>query len=243
MDGFRAFWNGSKLFSKTGNIFPAPPEFIESLPHNICLDGELWIGYNEFPKLSSILKKTRYHSENKEVLNLWKEVKFCVFDAPLHPGNYLERHSFAQNSVSGCGPNVTVIPIEQCLGRDHLQSVLLDVSNKKGEGIMLYHPEAPYTSGRTAHLLKVKAYAEEDVTLIQCNPNSYSYLCEQANGVECVVKCSGWDYINPPPPGTTLTVRHNGYFKTSLKLKYPFLLRIRSPEDLTSKHTDDCKIH
>lgn len=46
-----------------------------------------------------------------------------------------------------------------------------------------------------------------------------------------IVKCGGWDYENPPTPGAVLAIRHSGYFKTSKKVKYPFLLRVKYDED------------
>eukprot|EP01124_Arcella_intermedia_P027360 TRINITY_DN5339_c0_g3_i1.p1 TRINITY_DN5339_c0_g3~~TRINITY_DN5339_c0_g3_i1.p1 ORF type:complete len:295 (-),score=48.24 TRINITY_DN5339_c0_g3_i1:43-927(-) len=222
LDGFRAFWDGSKLISKNGNPLSVPLEFTRCLPSDVCLDGELWSGYDGISRLLSLLRAPSHHNELH-----WKNVKFCVFDAPMHPGSYPERHSFASKSISGSGPHVCSIPIQRCLGLPHLKATLQEVTQKKGEGLMLYHPEAPHTPGRTSNLLKVKAYSEEDVKLLQCNPNSYSFLCEQKNGATCTVKCSGWDYMNPPAPGTILTVKHSGYFKTSQKLKYPFLLRFR----------------
>eukprot|EP01124_Arcella_intermedia_P002785 TRINITY_DN11518_c0_g1_i4.p1 TRINITY_DN11518_c0_g1~~TRINITY_DN11518_c0_g1_i4.p1 ORF type:complete len:468 (-),score=107.57 TRINITY_DN11518_c0_g1_i4:30-1433(-) len=42
LDGYRAFWDGSKLYSKNGTLFPIPLDFTHSFPSNICLDGELW---------------------------------------------------------------------------------------------------------------------------------------------------------------------------------------------------------
>uniref|UniRef100_A0A6B2LME3 ATP-dependent DNA ligase family profile domain-containing protein n=1 Tax=Arcella intermedia TaxID=1963864 RepID=A0A6B2LME3_9EUKA len=149
----------------------------------------------------------------------------------MHPGDYKERHAFTRDLISGCGGNMSIIPIVQCLGMEHLQAFLREVEKKKGEGAMIYHPSSKYTSGRTTNLLKVKAYREEDVKFLGCNPNSYSFLCEQKNGVLSIVKCSGWDYLFPPLPGTVLTVKHNGLFETSQKMKYPFLLRVRSDLD------------
>eukprot|EP01124_Arcella_intermedia_P006578 TRINITY_DN13902_c0_g1_i1.p1 TRINITY_DN13902_c0_g1~~TRINITY_DN13902_c0_g1_i1.p1 ORF type:complete len:269 (-),score=55.28 TRINITY_DN13902_c0_g1_i1:403-1209(-) len=229
LDGFRAFWDGSKLFSKNGNIIPAPPEFTHYFPRDICLDGELWTGYDDFGSLASLLRKTSNLQNTSEVLELWKNVKFCVFDAPMHHGNYAERHSFASQSLAG--PNICAIPIVTCLGTSHLQSILNEISQRKGEGLMLYHPSSKYTSGRTNNLLKVKVSTEEDVKFIKSNTNSYSFICEQKNGVQCVVKCSGWEYSFPPPPGTVLTVKHNGIFDSSQKMKYPFLLRVRNDLD------------
>jgi len=178
--------------------------------------------------------------KNKTDNEIWKEIKFCVFDAPNHPGPYLERYSYAQDVIrrSGCISSFS-IPIEICSGLDHLKSTLKEISNRKGEGIMLYHPDESYVSGRTNNLLKVKDYKETDVMFLKTNKNSYSYICEQQNGKTCIVKCSGWDYQNPPLPGTVLNVRHNGFYKTSQKLKYPLLRLIRY--DLDWIDIKECK--
>eukprot|EP01124_Arcella_intermedia_P022213 TRINITY_DN3269_c0_g1_i1.p1 TRINITY_DN3269_c0_g1~~TRINITY_DN3269_c0_g1_i1.p1 ORF type:complete len:163 (-),score=35.00 TRINITY_DN3269_c0_g1_i1:104-592(-) len=149
-------------------------------------------------------------------------------DAPMHPGNYVERHTFLRDTISGYPNHITLIPVIHCMGLKHLHTVLKEITKKKGEGIMLYHPEAKYTPGRTDHLYKVKAYSEEDVKFKKYNPNTYSFLCEQKNGVECIVKCSGWDYSFPPSPGTVITVKYNGIYESSQKMKYPFLLRVRN---------------
>uniref|UniRef100_A0A6B2LKS4 ATP-dependent DNA ligase family profile domain-containing protein n=1 Tax=Arcella intermedia TaxID=1963864 RepID=A0A6B2LKS4_9EUKA len=172
MDGIRAFWDGSQLFSKMGTVLPVPSEFIRSLPHDVCLDGELWIGYDAFPQLMSVLRT--YRMENR-----WQHVQYCVFDAPMHPGNYVERHTFLRDTISGYPNHITLIPVIHCMGLKHLHTVLKEITKKKGEGIMLYHPEAKYTPGRTDHLYKVKAYSEEDVKFKKYNPNTYSFLCEQ----------------------------------------------------------------
>uniref|UniRef100_A0A6B2LG80 ATP-dependent DNA ligase family profile domain-containing protein n=1 Tax=Arcella intermedia TaxID=1963864 RepID=A0A6B2LG80_9EUKA len=193
------------------------------------MDGELWVGYDTFNELLSIRTTTEFlQNKSSKLGEIWKDVQYCVFDAPMHPGHYIERHGYATESISDCNPNIRMIPIEVCMGVDHLKASLQLVTKKKGEGLMLYHPTSPYTSGRTPNLLKVKAYEEEDVKFLSCNPNSYSYLCEQQNGVKVIVKCSGWDYMYPPSSGTVITVKHSGHFKTSLKLKYPFLLRVRT---------------
>eukprot|EP01124_Arcella_intermedia_P018399 TRINITY_DN2534_c0_g7_i1.p1 TRINITY_DN2534_c0_g7~~TRINITY_DN2534_c0_g7_i1.p1 ORF type:complete len:156 (-),score=25.68 TRINITY_DN2534_c0_g7_i1:2-469(-) len=149
----------------------------------------------------------------------------------MYLGNYTQRHSFLSNCISGWGPNISVIPIAHCMGFDHLQTILDEVKNKDGEGVMLYHPSSNYTSGRTNSLLKVKVFLEEDVKFLECNQNSYSFICEQKNGAICIVSTSGWDYLFPPSPGTVLTVKHSGLFDTSQRMKHPSLLRVRSDLD------------
>eukprot|EP01126_Amoeba_proteus_P039135 TRINITY_DN4111_c0_g1_i9.p1 TRINITY_DN4111_c0_g1~~TRINITY_DN4111_c0_g1_i9.p1 ORF type:complete len:369 (-),score=58.74 TRINITY_DN4111_c0_g1_i9:116-1222(-) len=228
LDGVRAFWDGNNLFSRKGKVIPAPEDFILKLPTNVTLDGELWCGYDTFQKVVGIVTKSvRFMNNQVEFDQIWKDVEYCVFDAPGHPGHYRERHAHARDSLLSCDPRIRVIPTEKCLGLDHLQATLEHMVGKGGEGLMLYHPESPYVSGRTDKLLKVKAYKEEDVKFLKCNHNSYTFMCEQLNGVSCIVKCSGWDYRNPPPEGSVLTVKHMGYYKTSRKLKFPFMLRCR----------------
>eukprot|EP01126_Amoeba_proteus_P039136 TRINITY_DN4111_c0_g2_i1.p1 TRINITY_DN4111_c0_g2~~TRINITY_DN4111_c0_g2_i1.p1 ORF type:complete len:658 (-),score=111.69 TRINITY_DN4111_c0_g2_i1:406-2217(-) len=159
LDGIRAFWDGSMLYSKQGKILPIPSEFAKMLPRGIPLDGELWSGYDSFSQLLSIIKsshKLLESGQDSEAFLLWeKNIKFCVFDAPMHSGYYQERHSFAGNSIRNIS-GVCVVPIERCLGLDHLQRTLNDIRERKGEGIILYNPQSPYISGRTNAVLKVK---------------------------------------------------------------------------------------
>jgi len=227
LDGVRALWDGTNLFSRLGKMIPVPLEITRTLPRDVHLDGELWLGYDTFEELNTVLRQFRRQAMDQEkLLELWKDVKFCVFDAPMHSGHYSERHSFLKDIIRQCDPHICLIPMERCLSLDHLHRVLDDVRNRGGEGLMLYHPESPYTPGRTDLVLKVKTYVEENVRFMECNPNSYSFICQQSNGATCIVKCSGWDYKHPPSHGTILTVKHLGFHKASQKMKYPVLLRI-----------------
>uniref|UniRef100_A0A6B2LF53 ATP-dependent DNA ligase family profile domain-containing protein n=1 Tax=Arcella intermedia TaxID=1963864 RepID=A0A6B2LF53_9EUKA len=225
LGGIRAFWDGSKLFARDGKIVLAPLDFISSLPPGVSLDGELWIGYGALPELTSIL--------NQNLSDLWKDVKYIVFDAPTHHGTYPQRHAFASATIPHNSNRIKMIPSERCIGLEHLQSTLHTITTKKGAGVLLYHPESSYTPGRTGELLEVKdSFEEEDVTFLKCNENSYTFICEQQNGARCIVKCSGWEYLFPPSPGSILTVMHSGLYNTSRKMKSPFLVRIRHPCNL-----------
>jgi hypothetical protein len=57
LDGVRAYWSGSKFYSRQGNQFIAPAWFTKDLPKE-PLDGELWCGRGLFQKTLSIIKKT-----------------------------------------------------------------------------------------------------------------------------------------------------------------------------------------
>ena len=43
LDGVRAYWDGSKLLSRLGNVLHAPDWYVACLPP-MPLDGELWAG-------------------------------------------------------------------------------------------------------------------------------------------------------------------------------------------------------
>ena len=62
------------LWSRYGNIIPAPDSFLDKLP-NLLLDGELYLGRNRFQELMGI---TRAFVNPKS----WDSVKYCIFDSP-----------------------------------------------------------------------------------------------------------------------------------------------------------------
>src|SRR4051812_10650985 len=76
MDGIRAYWNGSQLLSRSGKLIDAPQFFLEGLPSNTLLDGELWMGRGTFEKLMGVVKSS------KENDNGWTSVGFYIFDLP-----------------------------------------------------------------------------------------------------------------------------------------------------------------
>ena len=47
LDGVRCYWNGSCMYTRTGNPFYAPDEWKAKLP-KIALDGELWTNRDDF---------------------------------------------------------------------------------------------------------------------------------------------------------------------------------------------------
>jgi len=134
LDGIRAFWNGENFFSKTGKIITAPLEFTATLP-SVNLDGELWGGYGDnSQKVTSILKFSLHCvQDQKRLTEIWKEIKFCIFDVPNHTGSYPVRHSYAQNVINGCNSSIiSLIPINICNGLNHLHSSLKEISNRRG---------------------------------------------------------------------------------------------------------------
>src|SRR5947209_11838064 len=92
LDGVRAYWDGKQFLSRQGNLFHAPDWFIEGLPDS-PLDGELWIGRKKFQRTVSIVRR-------QDKTDLWKEVRFLVFDAPAAPGGFEERLAFLKDALA-----------------------------------------------------------------------------------------------------------------------------------------------
>src|ERR1039458_2949195 len=61
LDGDRALWDGGKLTSRLGNVFPAPLWFLDRLPQGLPLDGELWAGRGNYSRAMGIAKT--HHGE------------------------------------------------------------------------------------------------------------------------------------------------------------------------------------
>eukprot|EP01114_Cavostelium_apophysatum_P017651 TRINITY_DN5299_c0_g1_i1.p1 TRINITY_DN5299_c0_g1~~TRINITY_DN5299_c0_g1_i1.p1 ORF type:complete len:540 (-),score=100.78 TRINITY_DN5299_c0_g1_i1:292-1911(-) len=70
LDGIRALWDGSRFFTRQGQILYAPESFTRHLPKS-TVEGELWSGVSTFHQLQSILGG-----------NNWDNVSFQLFDAP-----------------------------------------------------------------------------------------------------------------------------------------------------------------
>ena len=79
LDGIRAIWTGSTLVTRSGKQINAPDWFTSQLP-NIKLDGELWAGRKGFYKVQQTVLDKRPNDQ------MWRTVKYMVFDLPDHPG-------------------------------------------------------------------------------------------------------------------------------------------------------------
>lgn len=64
------------LWSRYGKVIHAPDSFLDQLPRDVNLDGELWKGRNSFQTLSSAVRKL------VPIPSEWQDVRFVVFDAP-----------------------------------------------------------------------------------------------------------------------------------------------------------------
>ena len=96
LDGLRAYWDGNQFVSRLGNTFHAPDWFLAGLPAT-PLDGELWVGRGQFARASGLVRR-------QDKTELWKEVRYLVFDAPSAPGGFEGRIAFVADQFARLKP-------------------------------------------------------------------------------------------------------------------------------------------
>ena len=83
LDGIRAYWDGEKLLTRSGNIIHAPKWFTKDYPP-FEIDGELWSRRGDFENISSIVR-------DKNPSDDWKRIKHYIFEVPNAKGGLFER--------------------------------------------------------------------------------------------------------------------------------------------------------
>lgn len=228
-DGVRAFWDGKTLTTRGGHPIFAPDWFLAQLP-NVQLDGELWLGYQQFEAISSIARTVQPSDK------LWQNVRYLVFDAPRFEGAFLERYQTLQTIFSSLESNaVQLIPQYQFEQKSELEQFFQAVLARGGEGVMLHEKSAPHQVGRSDAILKYKPFedAEAKVIAYQSGKGKYSGMLgalwvEDELGRQFKLGSGFSDELrrNPPAIGTLVTYRFQGLTKNGLP-KFARFLRVR----------------
>ena len=231
LDGFRGYWNGKELRSKTGYPYNPPKWFTENLGDK-PLDEELWIGRDQFEQIIPILNGTNNVED-------WHQIHYMIFDMPAENKPFKERVEYMAEYISSLGlPYVQMIPQERINNLEELKQKLEDVVAQKGEGLMLHHKEALYGSGRVNHLLKVKQYDEDKGKIIGYKPGKGKYkdmvgalILELKDGMIVNVGSGLSDDMRKKPPekGEMVAFIYNGLTKYG-KPRFPRYKRMRLAE-------------
>jgi DNA ligase 1 len=159
LDGVRAYWDGKQFLSRKNNIFYAPDWFTEGLPAH-PLDGELWLARKQFDRTSGIVRR-------QDKPEIWKELKYLVFDAPDAKGPFEDRMKFlADGARTWKAKFVAIHEHIVCTGFDHLFTELDRVTALGGEGLMLRKPGSKYERSRSTTLLKVKKFLDAEAIVL-----------------------------------------------------------------------------
>jgi len=157
LDGVRAYWDGTRFLSRLGNVYHAPAWFTEGFP-SFPLDGELFVGRGQFQATVSIVRR-------KNGGDLWKKVKYLVFDTPGFDKPVEDRFRVV-NKVVETMPYGKAVTQSLCKGNTHLTKALAMMDAAGAEGLMLRQPGSLYETSRSMTLLKVKSFHDAEATVI-----------------------------------------------------------------------------
>ncbi|WP_339141799.1 DNA ligase [Pseudoalteromonas galatheae] len=228
-DGVRAIWDGSQLRTRGGHLIKAPDWFTQGLP-DTWLDGELWAGYNNFAFVSAIARR---HAPNNEH---WRQVTYYVFDAPSSTEIFAKRHERYLSLLSHT-ELLHIKPVKQLSfgSVEELNDYYHSVLKRGGEGVILHAKNAKHEDGRTTNVLKYKPYLDDEAIVIKHLPGKGKYqgmmgslLVKNAQGKEFKVGSgfSDEERASPPPIGSQITYRYQGYTKFG-KPRFARFLRVR----------------
>ena len=223
LDGVRGFWDGKHLVSRGGYYFDAPPGFTKNFPP-FALDGELFGGRGTFEKTAAAVRSAGGD---------WSGIRLHVFDVPQAEGGLYARLQKAKDWLAAhpdC--NFTVIEQRQVESLEAARRFLREVEAAGGEGIVLRDPNLPYQAGRSAGFLKWKSRFDEECTVVAHYPGKGKYAgmlgavgCENGRGrFRIGTGFKAADRRNPPPVGTVITYRHQGFTAKGLP-RFPSYLR------------------
>lgn len=228
-DGVRAQWDGHALHFRGGGRVPAPAWFTAGFPA-MPLDGELWIARNQFDAISGTVRKL------EPVDAEWRQVKYLLFELPGANGDFSARVLQMQTLVAQAGvPWLQAVVQTRVAGRDELKKRLDAVIRQHGEGLMLHRADAPYLTGRSDALLKLKPWLDAEAVVVGHVPGQGKYQgmtgalqMEMPDGKRFRIGSGLPDSLRrqPPPLGTRITYRYQQLTKKGLP-RFPRYLRVR----------------
>ncbi|MHB0983533.1 MAG: DNA ligase [Thiobacillus sp.] len=228
-DGVRAQWDGRSLRFRGGGTVPAPGWFTAGFPAQ-PLDGELWIGRDRFDALSGTVRKT------EAVDAEWRQIRYLVFELPGAAGDFSARIRQMQTIVElAAVPWLQAVEQTRVADRAALMQRLDAVMRAGGEGLMLHRADAPYLTGRSDALLKLKPWQDAEAIVVGHTPGKGKY--QGMTGALQMAMPDGRRFRlgsglsdalrrQPPPIGTRITYRYQHLTKNGLP-RFPRYLRVR----------------
>lgn len=161
LDGVRAMYIDGHFLSRNGNRFAAPTWFVNAMPKNVELDGELYTKRGDFQKIMSIVSKKR------PVDAEWRTIKYMAFDVPISGVPFERRYDMLKRIVrDNRGGYLKLVENFRVTSRNHMESFHRQIIAKGGEGLMLRVHGSLYQSKRTNDLLKVKKDQDDEAVVI-----------------------------------------------------------------------------
>lgn len=228
-DGVRAIWDGKVLRFRSGRDVPAPAWFIAKLPPT-PLDGELWLARRKFDELSGIVRKIEPLDDE------WKLVNYMIFEMPDAPGSFERRYERIREVVAAANwSQLHAVGQTRVTGRAELKRRFDAIVKAGAEGLMLHLADAPYVTGRSDVLLKLKPLLDTEATVIRHIPGKGKHAGRlgalEVRTKDGIVFRLGTGFSNaardnPPPVGSLVTYTYRE-ITPSGKPRFASFLRIR----------------
>lgn len=232
LDGVRALWDGKVLRFRSGRQVNAPAWFTAALPPE-QLDGELWMGRRRFEVLSGIVRKQVPRDED------WRQVKFMVFEQPGGSGDFTARIGALRGLVQQAGvPWLELVEQFRVTDRPALKAKLDEIVAAGGEGLMLHRADAPYLTGRSDALLKLKPLRDAEATVVAHVPGRGrlsgmmgALRVETPEGMRFEIGTGFTDAQrrDPPPVGSLVTYQYRDVTKNGMPRFVSYLRRREEP--------------
>lgn len=229
-DGMRGYWDGTRMWTRGGGVIALPDDFRAALPP-FAVDGELWAGRGRFAETVSAVRTS-------EPGPGWRDIRYLIFDAPLHHGPFEARIDVVERWLAQRPPSPVGLATQtRCTGREHLERVLDEIEARGGEGVMLRGAGSPYEPGRGTHLRKYKRFDDAEAKVVGYKPGRGKYAglvgslqVELPDGTRFFVGSglNDAERRDPPTIGSTITFRHHGWTRHG-KPRFPTYWRVREP--------------
>ncbi|WP_395707786.1 DNA ligase [Casimicrobium huifangae] len=231
-DGVRAVWDGKTLRFRSGRDVPAPAWWLAKLPAT-PLDGELWLARGKFDELSGIVRTSPPVDAD------WQRVNYLIFELPDEAGalgTFEQRYSRIQEVVARAQwASLRVVEQTRVADRTELKRRLDRLVKAGGEGLMLHLANAPYVTGRSDVLLKLKPLLDTEATVVRHVPgkgrNAGRLGALEVRTRDGIVFRLGTGFSdaqrdNPPPVGSLVTYTYRDVTPSG-KPRFASFLRVR----------------
>ena len=180
------------------------------------MDGELWLGHGKFDTLSgAVFKDVPVDAE-------WAGISYLVFELPGAIGLFEVRAETIRKIIDQAD-----IPHLKAVARTHVKdeaalgTLLKQVVQKGGEGLILHCADALYMTGRSDVLLKLKPLFDAEATILGYTPGRGKYkgklgslIVVTPEGLRFKIGTGFSDAQRENPPKIGITYTFNGKTKT-----------------------------
>ncbi|MFO7542051.1 MAG: DNA ligase [Thiobacillus sp.] len=166
----------------------------------------------------------------------WRQLRYLVFELPGAAGDFSARIQQMQALIAQAGvPWLQAIEQSRVSDRAEVMRRMQAIVDAGGEGLMLHRADAPYVTGRSEALLKLKPWQDAEAVVVGYSPGEGKYQgmtgalqVEMPDGKRFQLGSGLTDALRrqPPPIGTRITYRYQHLTKKGLP-RFPRYLRIR----------------